>query len=402
MNLRVLVITTAYPLRAYPEFTIAPWLWKILQETQRHGIQPEILASAYRGIRREPDTPFVVHRYRYAPARWETLTHEAAVYEVLKRQPGKALLVPALLASGFLKAWQLSRERRPSVVHVHWPLPFALLALPFRRVPLLYTFHGSDLAFLVQSPGVRRLFTPLLRRAWRITVNSRFTQQRLLQHFSHLPPVEVLPMPPAMDIPPPEQWPRREPYRILFVGRFIQLKGGDVLLRAFSQVLQQIPEARLVMIGSGPMESEWKALAQELGIAPRVAFQGSVPPERLAQEYPRAAVVVVPSFQIATGQTEALGVVAIEAQAFATPVVASRTGGLPEVVLHERTGLLVPERDPEALAQALIRLLRNPELRHTLGQQARRHYLRHFSTESVGRRLADLYHRLAERVPNVP
>ncbi len=397
--LRVLVVTTAFPLSEHTRFTIAPWLWKILQEAQKHGVRIDILASAYRGQSHTSHPTFQVYRYRYAPARWETLSHEMAIYEAVKRYPWKWLLVPPFIAAGILQALRLSRNHRYDVVHVHWPLPFALQALPFRYAARLYTFHGSDLAFLFSSPLLRRLFGPLVRRAHAITVNSRFTRQRLEQVFPHLPPVEVLPMPPAMRIPPPETWPPRDPYRILFVGRFIELKGGEILLRAFQKVLQAEPRARLVMIGSGPKDAEWKHLARELGLEPAVTFTGRLRPEQLAREYPRAAVVAVPSYEIGTGQTEALGVVAIEALAFGTPVVASRTGGLPEVVLHEKTGLLVPPRDPEALAQALLRLLRNPRLRETLGRQGREHYKTHFSTESAGRRLAEIYRNLVSQRP---
>jgi len=394
---RVLVITTAYPLPHHPEFPITPWLWQLLEEAQKHGPRIEILASAYQGFVQDPPEPFRVHRYRYAPARLETLTHRTAIYDALKQNPARWALVPLLLAGGLIRAAQLQRHSRYDVVHVHWPLPFALLALPFRHTPLLYTFHGSDLAFLIGSGKIRRTFAPLIRRATAITVNSRFTRQRLLRHFPDLPRVEVLPMPPALQIPPPETWPPRDPHRILFVGRFVELKGGHVLLQAFARVLQAVPEAHLVMIGSGPEEETWKTLARQLGVASRITFRGSLPAQQLADEYPRAAIVAVPSYEIGTGQTEALGVVAIEAQAFGTPVVASRTGGLPEVVLHEKTGLLVPERDPEVLARALIRLLRDAELRRRLGEAARKHYEQHFSVQSLGRRLADLYQLLASR-----
>jgi len=394
MTLRILVLTPTYPLQSHPEFAITPWLWRILQEARSQGFQILVLASSYRGDLRDHAPPFSVVRYRYAPAPLETLTHEQAIYTALKQTPWKWLLVPSLLLGGARQAAVLRHRFRPHLVHVHWPVPFVLQAMPLPRVPWLLTFHGSDLALLLQYPGLRRLFAPLLRRAAAITVNSGFTRDRLQQLIPGLRRVEVLPLPPAMKIPPPDQWPARDPHRLLFVGRFIELKGGDILLRAFQQVVQAVPEARLVMVGSGPEEARWRALARELGVADRVVFRGRVPPEHLVQEYPRAAVVVVPSYEIATGQTEALGVVAIEAQAFGTPVVASRTGGLPEVVLHGETGLLVPERDPEALARALIRLLRDPELRHRMGENARKHYEEHFSAQSLGHRLAHLYRSL--------
>ena len=396
MRLRGLVITTAYPLKAYPRLPVAPWLWRIYREIQKRGVEIEVLAAAYRGISREAGAPFRVHLYRYAPAPLETLTHEAAMYDILRKRPWKASLLPFFLLGGLAKAMSLSRDHPYHWIHVHWPFPFVLLALPFHRVPWILTFHGSDWALLARlNPAVRDLFLGLFRKARVLTVNSGFLRQRLLDTFEKLPPIEVLPMPPALEIPPPERWPPRDPYRVLFVGRLISLKGGDVLLRAFQAVLQKIPQAHLVMIGGGPEEEAWRALARELRIERAVHFRGNLPPQALADEYPRAAIVAVPSRTLATGQTETLGVVAIEAQAFGTPVVASRTGGLPEVVRHGETGLLVPENDPEALAHAILKLLKDPALREEMGRKAREHYLRNFSPESTGQRLYALYQRVA-------
>lgn len=391
MPRRVLILTPTYPLKSHPEFAITPWLWRILKGVQEEGFQMLVLASSYRGARKDNAPPFPVIRYRYAPAPLETLTHSQAIYTALKQSPWKWLLVPSLIISGFLEAWKLQQKTRLELVHVHWSVPFVIQALPFRHVPWLLTFHGSDLALLRQFPALRKFFSPLLRRAAAITVNSHFMKNRLSQLVPHLQRVEVLPLPPAMEVPPQDRWPTRDPFHILFVGRFITLKGGDILLKAFQQVLQVEPKARLVMVGSGPQESYWRTLAQNLGVAERVTFRGRIPPERLADEYPRAAVVAVPSYEISTGQTEALGVVAIEAQAFGTPVVASRTGGLPEVVLHGETGLLVPERDPNALAQALLRIIRDPKTRTYMSQKARRHYEQNFSAQSLSQHLAQLY-----------
>jgi D-inositol-3-phosphate glycosyltransferase len=164
---------------------------------------------------------------------------------------------------------------------------------------------------------------------------------------------------------------------ILFVGRIEPLKGIDTLLRAIAQVVPDVPcwqdDLSLIIVGGAPgagadqTRSELvrlQALRAELGIEELVTFQGAKDQDTLVYYYSAADVVVIPSHY------ESFGMVALEAMACGTPVVASRVGGLVFNVQDGETGFLVPERDPEALADKLRHLVCDGDLRQRLGRQA--------------------------------
>jgi D-inositol-3-phosphate glycosyltransferase len=184
---------------------------------------------------------------------------------------------------------------------------------------------------------------------------------------------------------------------ILFVGRIEPLKGIDTLLRAIALVAPEIPhwqdELSVIIIGGAPGAGADEAAAEldrlqrlrsELGIEELVTFQGAEDQDSLVYYYSAAEMVVVPSHY------ESFGMVALEAMACGTPVVASKVGGLAFNVQDGRTGFLVPERDPAALADRIRLLLSEPHLRQDLGAEAIR-WVSQYSWPSVADRILKIY-----------
>lgn len=172
------------------------------------------------------------------------------------------------------------------------------------------------------------------------------------------------------------------------VSRFFAVKGIRHLVDAFRRVLAVHPTAWLLLVGTGPEGDALRSRARELGVGERVVFAGF---QRDAAAYTAAFdVAVVPSIE------EGFGLVAIEAMSLGVPVVASRVGGLPEVIADGRSGLLVPPADPAAIADAVIRLLGDPALRRRLVDEGRI-TARGFSLDHYAGRLIDIYQELAGR-----
>ena len=136
-----------------------------------------------------------------------------------------------------------------------------------------------------------------------------------------------------------------------------------------------------------PERKALENLARELGVGDRVRWHGMQPQDMLAKFYRSATALVVPSAD------EGLGLVAVEAMLCETPVVAFESGGLPDVVQHDRTGFLVSERSPDALAAAIQEMLGMPDRGRALGAAGRMHALATFAPESVARRYIDIYQR---------
>jgi glycogen(starch) synthase len=171
----------------------------------------------------------------------------------------------------------------------------------------------------------------------------------------------------GLDVPAtlPEPLPTNPP-RLLCVGLLIPAKGFDLAISAFASLAHRFPGLRLVIVGDGPARNDLERQAVELGVSHLIDFVGWVTPENVPALMNGATVVVMPS-----RWEEAFGLVALEAALMARPVVATRVGGLPEVVAHGQTGLLVEKDDPPALAVAIAFLLDHPELATEMGKTAR-------------------------------
>jgi len=186
---------------------------------------------------------------------------------------------------------------------------------------------------------------------------------------------------------------------ILFVGRLVEKKGVHNLLSAMQQVLRKSPKATLVLVGDGTQRQELERMAERFEIAGSVRFLGKLPHEHLPEYYAAADLFVGPSVVDRSGDTEGLGVVFIEAASAGLAIVGTSVGGISDVLIPEVTGIAVEPDQPEALANAIERLLGDEPLRRRLGEAARQHALRRFSWSQVAERFSDVFRRALECEP---
>jgi glycosyltransferase involved in cell wall biosynthesis len=177
--------------------------------------------------------------------------------------------------------------------------------------------------------------------------------------------------------------------RLLCVGRLIPIKGHIVLLRAFAEAREQLPDLELEIAGRGPLEPALKALVRELGVTDAVYFLGQVSPIQAAIE--RATAVVVPSMG------EGFGMVALEAMERSRPVIAAAIGGLGELVRDDETGVLVPPGDAAPLRDAIVRVAGDPALARQMGEAGRRRAMSRFLQSFCTERTELLYVDALER-----
>jgi nucleoside-diphosphate-sugar epimerase/glycosyltransferase involved in cell wall biosynthesis len=163
----------------------------------------------------------------------------------------------------------------------------------------------------------------------------------------------------------------RDDTKIACVGRLYPVKGQDIAISAMPHVLKEFPDMRLHLIGDGRDRPVLEALVKTMGIERAVVFRGNVPHDEVAKELASAVIAVGPS------RREGQGIAFVEAQAAGTPVIGTNVGGIPEVISDGATGLLVPPENPEALAQAILKLLREPEYAKQLAENAKRTVFRY-------------------------
>jgi glycosyltransferase involved in cell wall biosynthesis len=246
----------------------------------------------------------------------------------------------------------------------------------------LITFHGSDLFYF---PRIWPLRLPLLRSildASALVTVSTFLRRRLTD--LGIPAERIETIPDGVDIRKfhPAGTPR-EPL-ILFVGSLVEGKGVSHLIRAMPDILLEHPEYKLVIIGDGHLLAELKGLATKLGIGDAVVFKGAQSQANVSRWMQRAKIVVLPAL------FEGLGVVLLEALACGTPCIATSVGGISDVISPD-VGVLVPPRNPQAISEAVSRVLMNPGEYAERSRQARRLAVERFAWNKIIQRIEHLY-----------
>jgi glycosyltransferase involved in cell wall biosynthesis len=283
------------------------------------------------------------------------------------------------------------------VLHVHWWVPggFAVWPANAGGVPVVLTSHGTDLFLLDRFPAARSVAGPIFRAAAQVTVISSPLVSRVERLGVGADRITVLPMPVSAERFAPPIHEVRHPGRLLFVGRLIERKGAEYAVRAVAELRRRGRAVRLTIIGDGPERTKLVALVAELGIGDVVDLAGALPHDAIADHYRTASMLLMPAVTDWKGEQEGFGMVLVEAMASDLPIVATRSGGIPDVVTDGQTGLLVPERDPAALAGAAARLLDDPAFATRLAEAARAELERRFTPAGLAAGFDAVYHRAA-------
>jgi glycosyltransferase involved in cell wall biosynthesis len=380
--MRVLFLTHSYP----RQIGDAPgsFVLRLAAALRGEGVETSVVAPAGPGLSdHETFDNIPVERFRYAPRRYETLAYTGTMATQVQESWSARVALIGFLGAEFRAAVRARRAFEPDVIHAHWWFPNGLVGTWLGRMahkPLVTTLHGSDVRLARTVAMSRPAFRHVMQHSAAVTAVSRWLATEAAEVVSTPAPV-VAPMPVATDLFSPNGSHRGN--RLLFVGRLNKQKGIEVLLHALSRIPD--PSVGLDVIGDGEDRDALAGVAGALGIAERVTWHGALPQPQLAEFYRAAAALIVPSVG------EGLGLVAVEAQLCETPVVAFESGGLPDIVQHDRTGILVRDVDASALAAAIVSLLARDDRGAALGAAARLHALATFAPESVARRYAEVY-----------
>ena len=281
---------------------------------------------------------------------------------------------------------------RPDLLHAHFASG-GRSALPLARslgVPLVVTLHGSD----VTTSHPRRhaykllgeqasLFLCVSRFIRNRAIEAGFPEEKLLVHYTGVDRTHFSPEPTT-----------NKSERVLFVGRLVEKKGCEYLLRAMEIVQRTRKSSELTIIGDGPLRPALESLAGTLDL--RCRFMGAQPITVIREALREARVFCLPSVTAVNGDSEGLPTVIAEAQAMGIPVVSTFHAGIPEIVIHEVNGLLAPERDYRALSFALCRVLEDGQLWERFRLAALRQIDRHFNLETQTAKLEQIYSGLLQ------
>jgi len=297
-----------------------------------------------------------------------------------------------------VKIREVAEQYRLDLVHVHYAIPHAASAflakemLKPRRLPTMTTLHGTDITLVGIMPSYYEITRFSIDKSDAVTAVSEFLRRETVREFRTERPIEVIHnfvdtelfQPKASCAARDRLSPNGEKV-LMHISNFRKVKNLPVLLKVFQEVQQHVP-ARLALVGDGPERESTERQAEDMGIIDRVDFLGDQ--EFVAELLPAADVFVLPS------QHESFGLAALEAMACGVPVVGSRIGGLPEVIIHEETGYLCDPNDVPCMSAIVLGLLRNEDLRLKIGRAARARAEQEFNRDKVVARYVDAYRRL--------
>lgn len=372
MKLRILHVSDAY--YPYPS-GVTEYVHNLTEALRRLGHEVSILTGHYEGEEPQPGV------YRLGQVLYVPLNRSFATLPVGLRLP--------------YEVRNFIAQNRFDLLHLHGPFPpgLSFWALHYSKSVNIASFLSAGFSFKARGA---RIFNLLFRVHNRMIHGRIAVSRAAVKTFAPYMPGEYEIIPPGVDTdlfhPAPRPRTPSDGLRILYLGRLDRRKGLPVLLKAFPRILSQLPDARLLVVGRGPLEPLCRGLAVKLGIADRVDFFGFVPKEELPRYFQISNLYCSPAIG-----GEAFGVVLLEAMASGLPVVASNIPGYEEVIEDGINGLLVPPQNPELLAQAVIGVLKNPELKARLALHGRRFALTH-SWGRIARRVEGFYFRTIEGI----
>jgi glycosyltransferase involved in cell wall biosynthesis len=400
--LKILAVTSTYP--RYPGDGVAPFVGSIVSGVADLGHDVHVLVPEHADWRWPArDGRVTFHRYRYSPVRswtpWgfsESLAGGSTIRKPLY------LLAPVVAASAVRAARKILSGGGFDVVHAHWVVPNGPIGrLAAGATPLIVSMHGSDVAVAERSRAFGRVASWTFERASAVTAPSRDLLSRARELGAH-EPLELVPYG-ADEVEVSNDAAAAVRSRlgiaaddvlVVGIGRLIPVKGFDYLVDALADAWSDDRRLRLVLVGDGSERMALADRARSLGVADRVELVGAVAHDNVPEYLAAADVVVVPSIHF-DGLVDGLPNVALEAMAAAKPLVATRVGGLPDLVRDDRNGLLVEEKSATELASVIRRLAGDADLRARLGAAARDEIRAERSWESVARRFVEVYERAA-------
>lgn len=349
-----------------------------------------VLVPAAIGAKDEEELEGVhVVRYHYFPVRkGETLCYPGAIVPRIRQKKVRIFLVPFLMLS--LHHQLKKRSKNYDLVHAHWLIPQGIMQTGISSTPYIVTGHGGDVTSLNKG-FLKTMKIKCLDKAKAITVVS----EALNDYVKELYPndkTSIIPM--GCDVSRFSSSHRKENFFqqedkkvVLFVGRLAEKKGVTYLIEA----MKKVDDAVLVIVGKGDLEESLKQQAKALG--DKVRFLGPKTHDELPEIYASADVFVAPSITAGDGDKEGFGLVILEAMASGVPVVASRSGGIVDMIKDECNGLLCDEKDVERLSVNISRVLKDEELSAKLKEQAME-TVHQYSYDNIAKR----YHEIISRI----
>lgn len=401
---RVLTLTSNYP--RWVGDSTTPFVMHLAVDLAALGWEVDVLAPHDAGAARDETLSGVrVRRFRYMwPESAETLCYRGGALVNLRDSRSNLLKTPPFVLAELAATMRQMRSGY-DIVHSHWLLPqgfVGTVASRLTKVPHVATIHGGDVFAL--DRGILRTFKRYaLGGAAAVTVNSSATRSAVEDIQDRLREVHTIPMgvdtelatAPDVDTVATEQF-VPDSLRLLYVGRLVEEKGVGDLIEAID-MLDGAPRVSAVIVGEGPERATFETAVRARDLHRLVKFVGWVQPSDVRAYMQAADIYVGPSRSAPDGWKEAYGLSFAEALAAGTPVIASRSGGIGDIVDDGVNGLLVDERAPSQIAEAIRSLGASSGTRRRFGEAGRAKAMQALSREASAEAFSSLFTSVTRR-----
>lgn len=368
MKPKVLVFTSTFP--RWKNDTDPPFVYELCKRLtdsfEVHVLTPHYPGSCYEEI----INGIIVKRFRYFLPKFEKLAGSVGILPTLKTSKLYWFVVPFFILAGLFSLLAYTLKIKPDLTHAHWIIPQGFLVYLvsfFYGKPYIVTAHGADV-FGFKHPAFSKLRSLVMQNATTVTTASQALKAKLLDKKVASNEILVLPMGVDSEIftshfgisesSAPEC--KRSLTNILYVGRLTEKKGVSFLIRAIPTVKKLYPNIHLTIVGWGELAVELKEESLSIGLDKNITFQGSVPNQFLPAIYRKHSIFVGPSIETQGGDTEGFGLTFVEAAMSGCLLLGTDVGGIRDIIQDGETGLLVKQKDSEAIAERILYALSKP------------------------------------------
>ncbi|NOY88299.1 MAG: glycosyltransferase family 4 protein [FCB group bacterium] len=388
-KIRLLILTHNYP-RYKGDFS-GVFISLLAQQLQQFNVQPIVLAPHDTQTAEYEEIDGVkIYRFRYADDdKNEVIAYRGNMHKVVLGSVSGLFRFRHFLKCFQEAAFEIIEKEKINIIAGHWLVPSGIVMkriAKHTKLPMIMSSHGTDIRLMNKwGKTPYRYFKHFCRKLKRWTVVSRFLKEQILALDSQLEDlIEILPLPHDETIFYRDKAIKKENNLIVSVTRFIHQKRVDYLIKAFAEVVKQKPEVRLHLYGSGALQSDMERLIAKMNLVDRISIFPPVPQSKLREVYNKATMVVLNSYQ------EGFGLALSEAMLCGAPVVGTDSGGITDIIKNRERGLLVETDNITALAEGILLLLNDNNLRKELAEKGYLYAQENYSSSSLAKRYAEI------------
>ena len=380
----------------YKSDTRGLMVWEINRNLLQKGINIDVVAPGdanYKAF--EVIDNVKIHRFTYFFQRnLQKLAYGAGIPTNLRKSFLAKLQVPFFALSFLIKTIRIAKKC--DLIHAQWIATgfIGLLAKKFVKKKVIVTVRR-----VAKTGFMNYVNKYVLKNADYVIFNSNYTMRESLKiarpkaYSTIWNPINCKKFRPDIKSNLKREL-KLEGKRIIFsMGLLVEKKGFSYLIKAIQEVIKYNKNVVLVIGGHGTEESNLKKLVRKLNLEKHVIFVGKISSDKTPLFYNVADIFVLPSIVDRNGETETLGVVLLEAMACEKPVIASRVGGIPDIITKE-CGILVKQKDPSQLSKSIIKLLGNSRLRNKMGKKGRKRIESNFIWGKTGSKMLEIYEKM--------